>query len=58
MTTLDVNTLGVALIVLLAAAFIGRRVWSSVQSARSAKAGCSDCGCGTSSSAKTDWSKS
>ena len=55
---LDVNTIGVALIVLIAATFIGRRIWGSVQSARSAKAGCSDCGCGTSGASEGDWSKS
>ncbi|MEP6778259.1 MAG: FeoB-associated Cys-rich membrane protein [Gemmatimonadaceae bacterium] len=48
----------VGFIVLVAAAFIGRRIFASVKSARSAKEGCSDCGCGTSSDAKSDWSKS
>ncbi len=48
----------VGLIVLIAATFIGRRIYVSVKSARKAKEGCSDCGCGTTGSAKTDWSKS
>ncbi|MEP6763376.1 MAG: FeoB-associated Cys-rich membrane protein [Gemmatimonadaceae bacterium] len=48
----------VGLIVLVAATFIGRKIFASVKSARSAKEGCSDCGCGTTSDAKTDWSKS
>ncbi|MEO7362290.1 MAG: FeoB-associated Cys-rich membrane protein [Gemmatimonadaceae bacterium] len=49
----------VGLIVLTAVFFIGRRVYASVRAARSAKDGCaSDCGCGTSASGGTDWSKS
>jgi hypothetical protein len=53
------DSLIVGLIVLTAAFFIGRRILSAVRSARSAKAGCAtDCGCGTSSPASSDWSKS
>lgn len=52
------DTILVVLIVLSAAAFIGRRIFVSVRSARRAKAGCSDCGCGTGAGSETDWSKS
>jgi hypothetical protein len=52
------DTILVVLIVLSAAAFIGRRIFVSVRSARRAKEGCSDCGCGADSSAEADWSKS
>jgi hypothetical protein len=56
--SLDVNTIGVAIIVLIAATFIGRRIWKSVQSARNTKEGCSECGCGTGTPTEGDWSKS
>ena len=53
------QTLIVGMIVLLAAAFIGRRVFVAVRNARNSKAGCAtDCGCGPATNAKTDWSKS
>lgn len=52
------ETIIVALVVLLAATFIGRRIFAAVRSARNAKAGCSDCGCGTPTSSESDWSKS
>lgn len=48
----------VALIVLLAVVFIGRRVVASISAARRAKAGCSDCGCGSTTNTTADWSKS
>jgi hypothetical protein len=39
------DTIVVLLIVAVAAAFIARRVWRTVQSARAANAGCATCGC-------------
>lgn len=49
----------VALIVLTAVFFIGRRVMGAVKSARAAKNGCAtDCGCGESAGSTGDWSKS
>ena len=39
----------IAAIVLTAVAFVGRRVWNAIASARAPKGGCgSDCGCSTS----------
>lgn len=53
------DSIVVGLVVLTAAFFIGRRILGAVRSARASKAGCgSDCGCGTSSPAASDWSKS
>lgn len=53
------DSIVVLLVVLTAVFFIGRRVFTSVRAARMAKDGCAtDCGCGTSASGKTDWSKS
>jgi hypothetical protein len=57
MTGFNASTIVVALIVLTAVTFIGRKAWTSLQRSRSNKAGCSDCGCGSSASDKTDWSK-
>lgn len=54
---LNASNVLVGAVVLLAVAFIARKVWASVQLARNAKAGCTDCGCATTTSAKTDWSK-
>lgn len=51
------QTLIVALIVLTAVAFIGRRVFSSVRAARKKDEGCSTCGCDASTSSKSDWAK-
>ena len=51
-----VQTLIVALIVLAAGTYVGRRVWHALRP--KAKAGCaSDCGCGDASE-PTDWAKS
>lgn len=41
------DTIVVALIVTVAATFVGRRAWRSLRAARAATHGCdSDCGCG------------
>jgi len=59
MSGISTDGVVVVAIVLIAATFIGRRIFLAVRSARNAKAGCaSDCGCGTSSPAGSDWSKS
>jgi hypothetical protein len=54
---MDVQTLIVALIVLAAAAFVGRRVWATLRPRRAA--GCaSDCGCGSESAGgASDWAE-
>ncbi len=59
MSGISMDGVVVAAIVIIAATFIGRRIFLAVRSARSAKDGCaSDCGCGTSSPSGSDWSKS
>ncbi|GEM_PF-2495986 len=52
------DTIIVLLVVLTAVGFIGRRIFLAMRAARSAKAGCADCGCGSSGGSETDWSKS
>lgn len=50
-----VQTLIIALIVLAAAVYVGRKVWQTLRP--KAKAGCaSDCGCGADSQ-PSDWAK-
>ncbi|MEP6836268.1 MAG: hypothetical protein ABJB74_22960 [Gemmatimonas sp.] len=56
---IPMDSLVVALVVLVAAAFVARKIFAAVRSARNAKAGCAtDCGCGSSTPSGTDWSKS
>lgn len=57
---ISMDSIVVGFVVLIAATFIGRRVFVAVRSARNAKAGCAtDCGCGTTGAATGgDWSKS
>ena len=52
------QTVIVALVVLVAAAYVGRRVWAAVRP--KAAAGCGDgCGCGTAGAASSeDWARS
>jgi len=51
------QTVIVALIVLAAAAYAGRRLWRTVRPAKTA-AGCdAGCGCGGDESAPNDWAK-
>ena len=45
---MTMETVIVALIVLFAAAFLGRRVWRTVLKSRAEKAACNSCGCGDS----------
>ena len=50
------QTVIVALIVLVAAAYVGRKIWRALRP--KATAGCaSDCGCGAESAQPTDWAK-
>jgi hypothetical protein len=52
-----IQTLIVALIVLAAAAYVGRKLWRALHP--KAAAGCaSDCGCGADAAQPTDWAKS
>lgn len=52
-----VQTLVIALVVVAAAAYVGRRAWRALRP--KAKAGCaSDCGCGPESASSGDWAKS
>jgi hypothetical protein len=52
------QTLVIVLIVLVAAAYVGRRAWRTLRPQK-AKVGCaSDCGCGGESASSGDWAKS
>jgi hypothetical protein len=42
---MDIQTIVVLAIVAMAAAFIGRRAWNSLQAARKPAKGCTSCGC-------------
>ena len=51
-----VQTLVVILLVLVAAAYVGRRAWRTLRPARNA--GCAhDCGCGDASGGDEDWAR-
>jgi len=51
------QTLIVALIVLAAATYVGRKIWRALRP--KATAGCaSDCGCGSDAAQSGDWAKS